>query len=65
MPNTIILTVEFVKINISISPCGICQVSRTFQSQPVIYTTYEKATYFVPLFADKIDHLEDGRIIQI
>ena len=28
--------------------CGICQVSRTFQSQPVLYTTYEKATYFVP-----------------
>lgn len=27
---------------------GICQVSRTFQSQPVIYTTYERATYFVP-----------------
>lgn len=27
---------------------GICQVSRTFQSQPVIYTTYDKATYFVP-----------------
>lgn len=27
---------------------GICQVSRTFQSQPVIYTTYDRATYFVP-----------------
>lgn len=27
---------------------GICQVSRTFQSQPVIYTTYERATYFAP-----------------
>lgn len=27
---------------------GICQVSRTFQSQPVIYTTYERATLFVP-----------------
>lgn len=27
---------------------GICQVSRTFQSQPVIYTTYNRATYFVP-----------------
>lgn len=27
---------------------GICQVSRTFQSQPVIYTTYGRATYFVP-----------------
>ena len=28
--------------------CGICQVSRTFQSQPVIYTTYNRATSFVP-----------------
>ena len=27
---------------------GICQVSRTSQSQPVIYTTYERATLFVP-----------------
>jgi putative ABC transport system permease protein len=27
---------------------GICRVSRTFQSQPVIYTTYERATSFVP-----------------
>lgn len=27
---------------------GICRVSRTFQSQPVIYTTYGRATYFVP-----------------
>lgn len=27
---------------------GICQVSRTFQSQPVIYTTYGRATKFVP-----------------
>lgn len=27
---------------------GICQVSRTFQSQPVIYTTYDRATTFVP-----------------
>lgn len=27
---------------------GICDVSRTFQSQPVIYTTYDQATYFVP-----------------
>lgn len=27
---------------------GICDVSRTFQSQPVIYTTYDRATYFVP-----------------
>lgn len=27
---------------------GICDVSRTFQSQPVVYTTYDRATYFVP-----------------
>lgn len=27
---------------------GICSVSRTFQSQPVIYTTYNRATQFVP-----------------
>jgi putative ABC transport system permease protein len=27
---------------------GICHVSRTFQSQPVIYTTYSRATLFAP-----------------
>lgn len=27
---------------------GISEVSRTFQSQPVLYTTYERATQFVP-----------------
>jgi putative ABC transport system permease protein len=27
---------------------GICRVSRTFQSQPVIYTTYTRATQFAP-----------------
>src|SRR5687767_10446292 len=27
---------------------GICKVSRTFQSQPVIYTTYSRATLFAP-----------------
>lgn len=27
---------------------GICQVSRTLQSQPVVYTTYDRATFFVP-----------------
>lgn len=27
---------------------GICQSSRTFQSQPLIYTTYSNATTFVP-----------------
>jgi putative ABC transport system permease protein len=28
---------------------GICQVSRTFQSQPVVYTTYNRATTFAPM----------------
>lgn len=27
---------------------GLCQVSRTFQSQPVLYTTYTRATRFAP-----------------
>lgn len=27
---------------------GICDVSRTFQSQPVLYTTYQRATLFMP-----------------
>ncbi len=27
---------------------GICDVTRTLQSQPVVYTTYDRATYFVP-----------------
>lgn len=27
---------------------GICETSRTFQSQPVIYTTYDRATSFTP-----------------
>ncbi len=27
---------------------GICRTSRTFQSQPVIYTTYSRATVFAP-----------------
>ena len=27
---------------------GICRVSRTFQSQPVLYTTYTRATTFAP-----------------
>lgn len=27
---------------------GICRVARTFQSQPVIYTTYSRATTFAP-----------------
>jgi putative ABC transport system permease protein len=28
---------------------GICAVARTFQSQPVIYTTYSRATTFAPM----------------
>lgn len=43
---------------------GICQVSRTFQSQPVIYTTYSRATSFVPsqrkLLSFIIAHSEPG-----
>jgi putative ABC transport system permease protein len=27
---------------------GLCEVSRTFQSQPVVYTTYTRATTFAP-----------------
>src|SRR3954471_12827292 len=27
---------------------GICKVSRTFQSQPVVFTTYSRATMFAP-----------------
>ena len=27
---------------------GICEVARTFQSQPVVYTTYNRATTFAP-----------------
>jgi putative ABC transport system permease protein len=31
---------------------GICETSRTFQSQPVIYTTYNRATAFAPQVRD-------------
>src|SRR3990167_2056297 len=31
---------------------GICETSRTFQSQPVIYTTYNRATKFIPMQRD-------------
>ena len=31
---------------------GICNTSRTFQSQPVIYTTYGRATVMAPLVRD-------------
>lgn len=44
---------------------GICAVSRTFQSQPVIYTTYDRATEFVPqerkLLSFIIAHTEPGQ----
>jgi putative ABC transport system permease protein len=30
---------------------GICQVQRTFQSQPVIYTTFSRATVFAPAYS--------------
>ncbi len=33
---------------------GICQTSRTFQSQPVIYTTYNRATTISPLVRDML-----------
>lgn len=43
---------------------GICKVSRTFQSQPVIYTTYQSATLFVPaqrkLLSFVIAHSQPG-----
>lgn len=31
---------------------GICETARTFQSQPVVYTTYSRATTFAPLQRD-------------
>lgn len=31
---------------------GICETGRTFQSQPVVYTTYSRATLFAPLQRD-------------
>jgi putative ABC transport system permease protein len=33
---------------------GICEVSRTFQSQPVIYTTYGHATIYTPIVRDEL-----------
>ncbi len=33
---------------------GICSTSRTFQSQPVIYTTYNRATVFSPMVRDML-----------
>lgn len=31
---------------------GICDTARTFQSQPVVYTTYDRATLFIPKVRD-------------
>jgi putative ABC transport system permease protein len=43
---------------------GICRVSRTFQSQPVIYTTYSRATQFAPherkLLSFVVAKVQDG-----
>ncbi len=36
---------------------GICEVSRTFQSQPVIYTTYGRATLFTPMSRDMLSFI--------
>lgn len=49
---------------------GICRVSRTFQSQPVLYTTYQNATQFVPsqrkLLSMIIAHTQPGvDVIQV
>ncbi len=33
---------------------GLCDVTRTFQSQPVIYTTYSRATIFAPIERKKL-----------
>lgn len=36
---------------------GICSVSRTYRSQPVIYTTYGRATSFAPSVRDKLSFI--------
>lgn len=36
---------------------GICSTSRTFQSQPVIYTTYERATSMAPSVRDMLSFI--------
>ncbi len=44
---------------------GICDVSRTFQSQPFIYTTYARATRFSPLERKQLSFIlvkSDGKI---
>ena len=37
---------------------GICKVSRTFQSQPVIYTTYARATTFAPMERKRLSFIQ-------
>lgn len=36
---------------------GICETARTFQSQPVVYTTYGRATLFAPLQRDVLSFI--------
>ncbi len=36
---------------------GICKTSRTFQSQPVVYTTYGRATTYAPLVRDELSFI--------
>jgi putative ABC transport system permease protein len=36
---------------------GICEASRTFQSQPVVYTTYGNATLYAPLVRDELSFI--------
>lgn len=47
---------------------GICRVSRTFQSQPVVYTTYSRAVTFAPrerkLLSFVVAGVEPGRDIR-
>jgi putative ABC transport system permease protein len=37
---------------------GICKVSRTFQSQPVVYTTYARATTFAPMERKRLSFIQ-------
>ena len=37
---------------------GICKVSRTFQSQPVVYTTYTRATTFAPMERKRLSFIQ-------
>lgn len=48
-PPTPLKVGDFIEINDHRAVvAGICRVSRTFQSQPVIYTTFSRATTFAP-----------------